>query len=100
VHEFLAEQPAPDPADDPEWERDFRQRLFEVACGRVRPAVQEATWQAFWRTAVAGESPAEVASALNLTAGAVYVARSRVLARLREEIHRLGDQDPPADPVA
>ena len=46
------------------------------------------TWQAFWRTAVEGESGAAVAAELGLSVGAVYVARSRVLARLTEQIQQ------------
>lgn len=43
------------------------------------------TWQAFWRTTVENESPADVAADLGLSKWAVYKARSRVLQRLREE---------------
>ncbi len=46
------------------------------------------TWQAFWQTAVEGESGAAVAAELGLSVGAVYVARSRVLARLTEQIQQ------------
>jgi RNA polymerase sigma-70 factor (ECF subfamily) len=44
------------------------------------------TWQAFWRTAVDGRSAAETAAELGMTTGAVRVAKSRVLRRLREEL--------------
>jgi RNA polymerase sigma-70 factor (ECF subfamily) len=60
---------------------------------RVRGEVQPATWQAFWRTAVEGHSPREAGEALGMSAGAVYVARSRVLARLKEEVQRLQNED-------
>jgi RNA polymerase sigma-70 factor (ECF subfamily) len=50
----------------------------------VRRGVTEATWQAFWRTAVDGQPVKQVAADLGLTAGAVYLARSRVFARLKE----------------
>jgi RNA polymerase sigma-70 factor (ECF subfamily) len=50
---------------------------------------EERTWQAFWRTAVDGRSAADVGAELGMTPGAVRVAKSRVLHRLREE---LGDQ--------
>ena len=42
------------------------------------------TWQAFWRTAVDGQPGKQVAADLGLTVAAVYHARSRVLARLKE----------------
>jgi RNA polymerase sigma-70 factor (ECF subfamily) len=81
----------PSPGDDLEelWEKEFQQQLFRVACSHIRDRFAPATWEAFWRTAVQGESPAAVAADLGLSAGAVYVARSRVLARLTEEIGRM-----------
>jgi RNA polymerase sigma factor (sigma-70 family) len=69
-----------------EWDREFDQRLFEWAAPQVRREVQTPTWEAFWRTAVEDADPREVAAALGLSVGAVYVAKSRVLARLRAVI--------------
>lgn len=47
---------------------------------------EEPTWQAFWQVTVDGRPAAEVAAALGLTANAVYLAKSRVLRRLREDL--------------
>jgi RNA polymerase sigma-70 factor (ECF subfamily) len=81
----------PSPGDDLAalWEKEFQQQLFRVACSRIREHFATSTWEAFWRTAALGESPAAVAGSLGLSVGAVYVARSRVLARLTEEIQRM-----------
>jgi len=46
--------------------------------------VTERTWEAFWRTAIDAQSGSEVAAALGLSVAAVYRARSRVVARLKE----------------
>ena len=43
------------------------------------------TWQAFWKIVVEEKAPADVAAELGMSKGAVYVAKSRVLKRLREE---------------
>jgi RNA polymerase sigma-70 factor (ECF subfamily) len=59
--------------------------VFRRALELVRSEFAENTWQAFWGVTVAGQSAAEVAAALGMSAGAVYVAKSRVLRRLREE---------------
>lgn len=75
-----------------QWEQDYRQELFEIACERVRPNVSESTWRAFWRTAVEGEKAADVAAALQMNAGAVYVARSRVTARIQDEVRKLQEE--------
>ena len=55
----------------------------------IRPQFEERTWQAFWRSAVEGQQSAVVAEALGMTPGGVRQAKSRVLHRLREELHRL-----------
>ncbi|MEM7478801.1 MAG: sigma-70 family RNA polymerase sigma factor [Planctomycetota bacterium] len=69
------------------WDREYEQHLFVAAAEAVRPKVQESTWQAFWSTLVEGESPAEVALRLTMTPAAVRLAKARVLARIRREIH-------------
>jgi hypothetical protein len=77
----------PDPAfDRDEWDREHRLHLLHWAAGRVRPEFRKATWQAFWRTAVGGEEVAAVAADLGLSVGGVYIARSRVTTRIRQEI--------------
>src|SRR5262249_58736683 len=75
------------------WDQEYERNLAALAMERVRGEVQAATWQAFWQTAVEGRSAREVGAALGMTAGAVYVGRSRVLARLKEEVQRLQEQD-------
>jgi RNA polymerase sigma-70 factor (ECF subfamily) len=59
----------------------------------VRAEFRENTWQAFWRTAVGAEDAATVAAALGLTVGAVYIARSRVTARIRREVQAVEGDD-------
>jgi RNA polymerase sigma-70 factor (ECF subfamily) len=60
-----------------------------VAAEQVRDTFAPTTWQAFWQTAVEGKSAAEVGAELGMSVGAVYVARSRVLARLAEQIRQM-----------
>jgi RNA polymerase sigma factor (sigma-70 family) len=83
THRLLEQWPAPKPAED-EWEADWERRVFAWACERVRRDVTLPTWQAFWRTAFEGQSCKQVATDLGLSVAAVYLARSRVLARLQE----------------
>ena len=49
----------------------------------IREEFHEPTWQAFWSVAVEGRAAADVASELGMQPGAVRVAKSRVLSRLR-----------------
>ena len=46
---------------------------------------ETATWQAFWRVVVDGEKPVAVAASLGLSLNAVYLAKSRIIRRLRQE---------------
>jgi RNA polymerase sigma-70 factor (ECF subfamily) len=85
--------------EEVEWERAFDQRLLDWAAARVRAASKESTWSAFWRTAYEQEDPARVATDLGMSVGAVYAARCRVMARMRQMIHdarfdALDDQGP------
>jgi RNA polymerase sigma-70 factor (ECF subfamily) len=83
----LAEEPEPDP--EATWEREYHQQLFRLAAAQIQKHFHPTTWKAFWRTAVEGASGASVAAELGLSVGAVYVARSRVLARLTAEIQQM-----------
>jgi RNA polymerase sigma-70 factor (ECF subfamily) len=84
--ERLLEQcPAPDRLEA-EWEAEWQERLFAWACAQVRRDISDVTWQAFWRTTVDDQPGKQVAEELGLSVTAVYSARSRVLARLKELI--------------
>lgn len=87
-------------AADPEWDREYERQLFRWAAEQVRPRVKPTTWDAFWLTAVDGVPVPDVAARLGLTVAAVYLARSRVTARLRETIEHAGEQNlnPANDP--
>ncbi len=67
----------------------YRREVFHWASQRVQRSVKPETWAAFWQTSVAGRSVVEVAGQLGVAKGFVYVARSRVIQKLRQEIHRL-----------
>lgn len=81
----------PDRAADEEalWDREYERQLFAWAAEQVRRDFQESTWQAFWLTAVQGKSGKEAAEALGLTTAAVYLAKRRVMTRLKEQIEQV-----------
>ena len=70
-----------------------RRELFRWASTRVKEQFQPATWLAFWRTSVEQVPVSAVAEELGITTGAVYIARSRVAARLKEELKTLEADD-------
>jgi RNA polymerase sigma factor (sigma-70 family) len=81
----------PDASQPDLWEREFRRTLFEWAVDRIRCDFEDTTWQAFWKTSVDAVETRDVAEQLGMSVGAVYIARSRVLARLRKEIEEVDD---------
>jgi RNA polymerase sigma-70 factor (ECF subfamily) len=97
AQERLEEQSAPGDDGAALWDREYEQRVFHWATEQVRGEFQEATWQAFWLTAVEGRNAKEVGQRLGLSPGAVYVAKSRVLARLKEEVLHLEDANAPEE---
>ena len=64
----------------------FRRRAFRWAARKVRDQVQQVTWEAFARTAIDSQSPQEVAQQLGIEIGSVYLARSRVMGRLKRYV--------------
>jgi RNA polymerase sigma-70 factor, ECF subfamily len=83
---WLAQVPAAPPPDDEAPEDRAERRLLHRALAAIAGDFEERTWQAFWRTAVEGRAPKDVAAELGMSPGAVRVAKSRVLQRLREEL--------------
>jgi RNA polymerase sigma-70 factor, ECF subfamily len=61
------------------------QILYRRALELLQREFEARTWQAFWRVVIDGQPPGDVAEELGITANAVYLAKGRVLARLREE---------------
>jgi RNA polymerase sigma-70 factor (ECF subfamily) len=63
---------------------EYRREVFRWAARQVRNEFRQDTWDAFWLTAVQGQSVAVVAKELAKDCGAIYTARSRVMQRIRE----------------
>lgn len=68
------------------------QRETMQIISNIQAEFEPTTWQAFYRTAVDNASPADVAEDLGISLNAVYLAKSRVLRRLRTVL-----EDPPSD---
>ena len=76
-----------------DWEADYQRTLAAQAMAKIKGEFQSATWEAFIHTAVEGSAPAQVAKRVGLSVGAVYVAKSRVIARLRQEVERMQGEE-------
>ncbi|MFV2069124.1 MAG: RNA polymerase sigma factor [Pirellulales bacterium] len=65
------------------------QEVLRRAMDLVQVEFTEKSWQAFWQVTIDGRKPSDVAADLEMSAGAVYIAKSRALKRLREELDGL-----------
>jgi RNA polymerase sigma-70 factor (ECF subfamily) len=74
------------PMENPVDEREYRLFVLGQALRIMSADFESTTWQACWETVVMGRPAAEVAAELGITANAVYLAKARVLGRLREEL--------------
>ncbi len=75
------------------WDVEYQRRLASLAMERIKGEFQETTWRAFWLTAVEGQAAADAARQVGISTGAVYVAKSRVLARLKAEVEAIERQE-------
>ncbi len=75
-----------DGADFASDDDESKRILFRTALKLIRDEFRENTWEAFWGVVVDGRATGDVASDLGMSSGAVRVAKSRVLHRLRAEL--------------
>lgn len=92
VHLWLSQLPDKS-AGTSRWDLELRRELFQWAADVVCRASQERTWEAFRRTAIEGQPIGVVAEQLGLSAGQVYLARSRVMSRIRRAVETWSEND-------
>ncbi len=80
----------PDNPDALDKEGTEVQSLYQRALNLISGEFELTTWQAFWQVVCEEKVPADVANNLGISINAVYLAKSRVLRRLRET---LGDDE-------
>jgi RNA polymerase sigma-70 factor (ECF subfamily) len=74
-----------------QWDEEHDRYVLDCVLDLVQEEFEPATLQAFRRLALDGASGAAVAEELGLSVAAVYVAKSRVLQRIRQEAEGLID---------
>jgi RNA polymerase sigma factor (sigma-70 family) len=89
IRTLLESEPSPSTEDSELFDLEYKRQVFRFAAEKVRGEFREPTWTAFWQTGVEGKRAQEVAHALGMSVGAVYMARSRVVSRLREVIEHV-----------
>jgi RNA polymerase sigma-70 factor (ECF subfamily) len=85
VQQLLAQLEDPDSSQSRLWDQEHDRHVTRKLLEMLRNDFEPTTWRAFERTALDGQSAAAVAAELGLSTNAVFIARSRVLARLRQE---------------
>ena len=66
------------------WSREHDRHVLAQTLDRVQQEFAGTTWEAFRLTSIDGEKPRQVAEKLQISPNAVWIAKSRVLRRLRE----------------
>ena len=89
-HRMLADMTAPVEPDSLS-EAEYCERLVREALRLMQAEFSPSMWKACWEHVVMGRPAAEVAAELGSRVGSVYVARSRILTRLRVELKDLLD---------
>ena len=78
---------------------EAKREIVRWAAEQIRPEFTELTWDIFWKIAMQDLSVADVSKTTGRSVGAIYVARHRVLARLKEKIAEVSIHwDPAQEP--
>ena len=85
----LSEAVSPDPKTTELIEGEVRREIFNQAAEKVRKQVQPLTWLAFEMSVLQQQPVERVAAKLEITAGNIYAARSRVMKRLKDVVQSL-----------
>ena len=72
-------------------QQEYRQHLARRALTLMQTEFQPATWRACWESVVNERPAQEIADELGISVNSVYLAKSRVLRRLRHELDGLWD---------
>ncbi len=82
-----------DPASDlsRQWDEEHDRHVLRRLQELIEPEFEPTTWRAFQMVVLEGRSAGEAAAQLGISANAARIAKSRVLARLRQESDGLID---------
>jgi RNA polymerase sigma factor (sigma-70 family) len=84
--------PSGEDEPDPEWNEAFNAQVLRMALRRIRPHFEASSWRVFERIWLEHHSAAEVADELSMSIEAVYMAKSRILRRLEEEVVEIAER--------
>jgi RNA polymerase sigma-70 factor (ECF subfamily) len=85
-HESLKVLETPPSADSIFTDAEFHQAIARRALELMKNEFEETTWRACWESTVRSRKATEIADELGISVNAVYLAKGRVLKRLRHEL--------------
>ena len=74
------------------WDREHDEHVMKQILLSLRTEFTETTWRAFELTALEGRISEDAAKVLGVSVNAVFIAKSRVLARMKQEAAGLIDE--------
>jgi RNA polymerase sigma factor (sigma-70 family) len=83
---------------DGDWSAAFNAHILNAALERTRPYFEDGTWEAFQLAWLEQQPAPAAAEKLGMPVASVYLAKSRVLKKLREEVLLIAE-DWPLEPV-
>jgi RNA polymerase sigma-70 factor (ECF subfamily) len=85
-HETLKKLESTDEASAVFTDAEFHQALSRRALEIMKQEFEETTWRACWEATVEARKADDIAAELGISVNAVYLAKGRVLRRLRQEM--------------
>jgi RNA polymerase sigma-70 factor (ECF subfamily) len=82
--QVLSDLEDPDSGLSRQWNDEHDRHVTKCLLAMLKPTFEAKTWLAFQRVAIEGANAKVVADELGITVNAVFIAKSRVLAKLRE----------------
>ena len=82
-----------------QWNREYDDHILQGVMAQVESEFSSQTWQAFYGVSVEGKAAREVADQLGMSINAVFIAKSRVLSRIRTFGRYMIDMDEQSGPV-
>lgn len=67
----------------------YQHELIVWAASQIRQEFLETSWRAFWSTVIEGRPVDQVAEELGVTAGSIYMSRSRIMSRIKQKVQEI-----------